>query len=1075
MRLESILRHRNPELLALLCVQALVLLGTLHTYSMKVASVVVDDKPATLGPLIDLNRLRSSEDLRSLWPVTSQREKQAIADRLVSYIDHLKPKTLPNVGALYRIQVTAVEVDQNPDLESLKKRLADARTAAQSQHRPPPEHLTLVTTAQIRAVKPALIVREHYQFRTDLELWVLLLCSGFWLLHVVWRIARFGGDQVILPSLAALTGIGFLMMITLRDPFRDTELFVPFVQGVLCGCVVMLVITQVEWQLHLRGLAFIPLIMSFGLSVLLLVFGSGPGTSDAKVNLGPFQPAEAIRLLLVIFLASYFSRNWRLLRETREGRPIAGGLPRAFAVPKLDYILPVFGGVAIALAFFFLQKDLGPALIMICVFLSMYGVARARAGLVILAFASLAAGIAIGMALGVPTTVRNRVEMVMSPWDNAVSGGDQLAASLWALSSGGAVGAGLGLSEASYVPAAHTDLVMSAVGEELGLVGFAAVFGLWGLLIYRSTRVAVNAFTIYEGFLALACLLALSFQILLITSGTVGLFPLSGVVVPFISYGRTAMVTNFIFLGILSSASSRACRNDVCRPIRQPAYLVCTLVCLVAVLVLLRAAYIQTWASDSIALKGALIREHDGVRRIQRNPRLTALIRRLGRGTIFDRGGIPLATSKPEVLFAHRLSLEKLGVDVDEVVRRGAGRYYPLGSATFHLLGDVRDHRNWGASNTAYIERDLDAFLQGISPADPAARKALIRLWRRRNSVTGATGEYDPKLEHDVSLTIDAPYMLQVTRALQQRLREYGKHRGSIVVVDVGTGDALAIVSLPVPSDDGTKSASTEELLDRARFGRYPPGSTFKLVTAIAALNQDSTSADQRYMCRRLSGGRNGAIVRGTAIKDDVGDSRPHGNLDMKHALAVSCNAFFAQLAIDRVGAQSLFDAGTVFGILMAKPNTPQRLSAMIAQAAYGQGEVLATPVQIARLAATIANGGSTPPFRWFQSKERPSGARRVLADYNAELIAEAMRMTVLEGTGTVASSSAVPIAGKTGTAEVDGQASHAWFAGFAPYRRTNGRAIAFSILIENGGYGGAATAPLAVDIVTAARDLGLL
>ena len=228
-----------------------------------------------------------------------------------------------------------------------------------------------------------------------------------------------------------------------------------------------------------------PLLASFVLSVLLVLFGSGPGTSDAKVNLFGFQPVEIIRVLLVFFLAGYFAQRWDVLRHARETRAGAGRAHPHFDIPPVEYTLPVLVSVALSLVFFFLQKDMGPALVFACLFLTLYGIARGSAfvplaGLTLLARASPAATSRRAAHGG-----RARL-MWLSPWDNLVHGGDQLAHSLWAYATGGIAGTGIGLGDPQLVPPAHTDLILSALGEQWGFLGVAAVFALYAFLVYRA-------------------------------------------------------------------------------------------------------------------------------------------------------------------------------------------------------------------------------------------------------------------------------------------------------------------------------------------------------------------------------------------------------------------------------------------------------------------------------------------------------------------------------------------------------------------------------------------------------------
>ena len=140
-------------------------------------------------------------------------------------------------------------------------------------------------------------------------------------------------------------------------------------------------------------------------------------------------------------------------------------------MPRLEYLLPVVGGVVVSLAFFFLQKDLGPALLIACLFLAMYAVARDRYLFAFIGLLVILCGFASGYFLGFPKNVAGRVSMWLSPWDNSVRGGEQVAHSLWAFATGGAFGTGLGLGDPQWMPAAHTDLILAALGEEWGFLG----------------------------------------------------------------------------------------------------------------------------------------------------------------------------------------------------------------------------------------------------------------------------------------------------------------------------------------------------------------------------------------------------------------------------------------------------------------------------------------------------------------------------------------------------------------------------------------------------------------------------
>jgi peptidoglycan glycosyltransferase len=265
--------------------------------------------------------------------------------------------------------------------------------------------------------------------------------------------------------------------------------------------------------------------------------------------------------------------------------------------------------------------------------------------------------------------------------------------------------------------------------------------------------------------------------------------------------------------------------------------------------------------------------------------------------------------------------------------------------------------------------------------------------------------------------------------------------------------------------DDGL-----DELLDRARYGLYPPGSTFKIVTAMAALRKDPALTKATYECRALPDGRIGNYVKGWGrpIRDDVADKSPHGTVDMRKGTVVSCNAYYAQLGTYKVGPEALKKTADLLGI------STGNLKDAMPQASYGQGQVVASPFQLARAAAAIAAHGQMPYGRWItdETNARIEPPVQILDATLARTLSDYMRAVVTSGTGRAAGTAPVAVAGKTGTAELERKPSHAWFIGFAPYGAPR---IAFAVLVENGQYGGSAAAPIARDIVAAAAELGLL
>ncbi|HEX6900703.1 MAG TPA: FtsW/RodA/SpoVE family cell cycle protein [Thermoanaerobaculia bacterium] len=1089
------LPSRQREGVLLLAGAVVVLLGLVLVYLGATRTVGDVEKQLAAGEVVNVNALRGSEQLIPLLDdVFESSAERAFAAEQIWKRAH--EGRLPNIGELSRIRVAAAEIAGNAQLETLKERL-EARGEGT-------ESVPLLSGAQIRRLKPRLIVRAPGQFRTQFLLWTALFFAAFAILHLVWRMRRFAGDELILPAVLVLTGLGLAMMVSFRDPLRDLLLFRTFAQGVLGGAALMLAGSLVDYERSpLRRMTFAPLLAAFGLSIVLILFGSGPGGSDAKVNLLGFQPVEVIRILVVLFLAGYLFDRWEFLRELPETRSSAGGALRRLGVPKLEYLLPPVVAIGLVLVFFFLQKDLGPALILSFAFLVLYCVARGRPWMALAGTAAIVAAFAIGHKLGIPRTVSGRLSMWLSPWDNTFRGGDHLAQGLWSLAGGALTGTGLGLGQPQRVPEVHTDLVLAGVGEELGFLGLLAVMALYVLLIVRGFRAAFRSGGVYSFFLALGLTVLIALQILLIAGGVVGVFPLSGVVSPFLSSGRTAMFTNFLILGMLLAVSARPGDPGLARRFHGAARWAGIGLGVVLAAILLKAAYVQVVRPNKFLTRGTLTLQGDGYRRFQYNPRLADIAREIPRGNILDRNGVLLATSDPAELEKRRAILERLGAVVDPPRRPEPGdRYYPFEGKTFHLLGDLNERTNWGAPNTSFAERDNRIRLQGyddfagiVGVQQPNGEKTreiqldyseLIPVLRHRYRPDHPEARKILDRDRTLRLTVDARLQLQAAAIVEKYARQAG-HGGAAVVMDVETGDLLASVSypwpkrLPVEADESLEEGEVDpQLLDRARYGIYPPGSTFKMVTAMAALRKDPDAARDTFTCQLLPDGRVGNRVRGWGrpIRDDPTDKVPHGQVNLRKGIVVSCNAYFAQLGTLDVGPQALLETAEIFGIDVAKPNTVEQLKDALPQAAYGQGQVVATPFQMTRVAATLANKGAMPEGRWVlgEANRRTAAPARVLEPDLIRFLDVAMREVVTQGTASRFLSGVTPgIAGKTGTAEVRGKASHSWFIGFAPYESKGGRRIAFGVVVEHGGYGGRLAAPAAGEIVRAAAELGII
>src|ERR1700691_4639828 len=1071
---------RRREAIWMLAGSLMLLLGFFLLYRAKTRTFAEIETSLANKQLLKLNDLTAREDLLPYLGIfTEPGERQFVARRIYD-----ASGSLPNAGAIARLRVSDAEVEAARGLKSYRGR-----------------H-TLLTGKQFRQLKPSFVVRRPAQFRRAFLIWIALFFAAFWAAHLWWSVRAFPGDNALLPSMMLLTGLGLNLMVSLRDPVRDSLLFVDFAQGVAAGCVLLAIASAFDYERLLGKLSFVPLLASFALSALLIVFGYGPGTSDAKVNLFGFQPVELIRIMLILFLAGYFAQRWDILRHARDQRPRLAFLDRLGGIPPLEYTIPIFACVALSLLFFFLQKDMGPAMVFTCLFLPLYSIARKDTLIAAAGLLFLLAGFVGDYLVRVPHTVYERVSMWASPWNNVIHGGDQLAQSLWAYATGGFWGTGAGLGDPALVPAAHTDLILAALGEEWGFLGVAAVFVVYAFILYRSARIALRARSDYEFFLAAGLGVAMALQLLLIAGGSLGVLPLSGVVTPFLSYGRSSMLANFFVFAMLLSISSRpAADPQRSAPFRAPVEAAGLALGALALMIVGKAAYVQVLHSAAIMGEGTLVVQAEGARRYQYNPRFQEIERNIPKGSIYDRNGLPLATSSWDELEKHRAQYRQLGINIDQACSRTESRHYPFEGLTFHLLGDLRTRIRWGAGNTSFVERDSATRLRGyddrptlVEVENPKTGKIergvrydlreLVPLLRHRYDLNTAAVRRVLERQRDVRMSIDARLQVRAGEILKAALRQAGQDKGSIVALDPATGDLLAAVSYPLPPIgpcDAAPAEATDDTatpyLDRARYGLYPPGSTFKVVTAMAALRSDPQLSKQTYSCIRLPDGRVGNYVRGfnRPIRDDIEDTTPHGTIDMERAVIVSCNAYFAQLGTYNVGAQQLLDTGSLMGISMTSPSTAQQLRKSLPQSSYGQGQVVASPFQMARVAAAIANGGQLPQGRWIadESNDRTQAPQAVIGPDVGATLSRFMREVVTQGTGRRAADAPVQIAGKTGTAELGNAPSHAWFIGFAPYPA--GKRVAFAVLIENGQYGGTYAAPAAAALVTAAQSLGLI
>jgi cell division protein FtsW (lipid II flippase) len=405
-------------------------------------------------------------------------------------------------------------------------------------------------------------------FHLTVYLGVLLLA------HLAQVMAGRRTDQVLLPAVGLLGGISLLLMERLPQ-----NLVVQTVGKTDLG----LADVQLVWLVLSIGLATTLAIVvrsdrwlrlykytwaAAGVALLLLTFVLGTEINGQRLTLsfGPVsgQPSELLKVILVVFLAGYLSENRSLLVEqsTRIG-PIS--------LPPVPYLAPMVAMWAIALGIVVVQRDLGAALLFFAVFLLLLYTATGRAGYVVLGLILFIVGAFVMYQL--IDHVRTRVDIWLDPFADPSGAGYQVVQSLYAFARGGLLGTGLGaglplISGRLPIPAIQTDFPLAALGEELGLVGIMAILGIYLVVIERGLRIGAAARDDFRALLASGLALVVGVQAFIIAAGNLKLIPLTGITLPFISYGGSSLLVNGIVVGLLLALSDKGVEPPP--PPRQP-------------------------------------------------------------------------------------------------------------------------------------------------------------------------------------------------------------------------------------------------------------------------------------------------------------------------------------------------------------------------------------------------------------------------------------------------------------------------------------------------------------------------
>jgi cell division protein FtsW (lipid II flippase) len=715
-------------------------------------------------------------------------------------------------------------------------------------------------------------------------------------------------DPYLLPVALLLTGWGMLTIWRLTPGFGIRQLGW-FVLGSLLLAAVLRAPRNLQW---LKRYRYVWLVGGLLLTAATLIFGTNPSGGQPRLWLGCcgvyIQPSEPLRLLLIAFVASFFAD--RLALGWASSRPQL--------LPTLAPLLVVW---SLSIALLLIQRDLGTGTLLLVLLAVMLYLASDRWQVLVIAGAfTLIGGLVVYALFDV---VHVRVQALINPWADPIGGSYQIVQSLISIASGGVFGRGPGLGSPGFVPAVHTDFIFAAVAEEWGLLGALGMVALFAVLVARGLRIALNNRDPFSALLGAGLAASFGLQAVLIIGGVVRILPLTGVTLPFVSYGGSSLATSYIGLGFLLALSGREREGKLLRrPIRH-----------------LQVGFSLAWVAIALVLGWWTIYRAPVLTARTDNARRGLASRYVQRGEILDRDDSPLAIS--------------LGERGDFI------RDYSLPEAA-HVIG--YDSLAYGLSG---LELSMDPWLRG-EEGYPA-----LEIWWQKL----LTSNPPPGL--DVRLTLDSELQRVTAQAL-------GDDPGAVVVLDPISGEVLALASAPAYDanrleDDWQDLISNEDapLLNRTTQGRYQPGTALAPFLLGWAESRHIATVDDAIMDAAapvLIDGEELLCAEPSAL-DDI--------QTLGQAMLAGCPAPFARLGLsmesvelstmlqafgfDQPAAIRLpSDEGLVW-------NEPDDADSMRLEAA-GQGELAVTPLQMAHALASFWNAGVLPSLKLVDAIHGPDG-----------------------------------------------------------------------------------------------------
>ena len=1030
-----------------------------------------------------------------------------------------------------------------------------------------PHTIKLLSTKDFNDLKKegSLIVRTPEQVSKWYWIVAIVFFIGFFLLHITVS-ARFkDSDQYLLPIIMLLTGLSLLTLLSLQDPLRDRFLARSTMWYLICGFAGIFLLLLFDLRrfttdsglyrmFAFKGTEGAKGMQWAGFAMLLLlltiILGSGPEGSGVKVNLFGFQPSEIVKFLIIIFLAGFFAANERFLSEYITMKK------------RWSFFWMALGAIIASILLFLMLGDLGPSIVVCFTFIILFSFSRGDfafmvatvvlyvlanwilkniwlstgvtvliMGLVMLVVrkqlsesAIMALVVVSGFMLidqvpllhsafpGPVQRLTDRKAIWMNKWDNDVFGGDQIANGIWAMSSGGIQGQGAGQGFAKTIPEAHTDMILPSIGEDFGWAGIISVFILFLIYLHRSILIGRQTGRPFLFYLCAGIGIGTFVQFLLIAGGSIGALPLSGVSLPFVSYGGTSLMCNMLAAGFLLSASIVRGSPVQIKYIskQQDKNLLPALVAACVGLILLGINVSRyLFNNKQWVVQPALVADRSGARMFSYNPRIAILINKLQAGSLYDRSGELLATSKPEMIALQRDSLIRAGLDprnLQSIVHKRSDRYYPFAEQMFFWVGNANTNVFNGGSNGYFAEYALDAELRGFETpvktySVTASRFTENRfLPRRITEMTVSQKDYSvlaPLLlaginskqvdafkarNRDVQLSMDAALQTAIQQSFSKD-DSLQDNRISAVVLDDSTGDVLASAMYPLPPVNDWEQlnlslAEQNKLMtwtSNADLGftyATQPGSTAKIATSLAAFNKLGMAAANKTILIKPQD-----LIRIKSAEPDEA-----GNISMERALVRSNNSYFIKLANEERLQEEMATIYIQTGMFLhgiggyyyeQNPVSAQQEEKWrdfwrkkefislksydkndirktrgrgVSGMAWGQGELIATPASIARLAASISNHGILVPHRFvLKISDSLIQTEKGVSIANDSQYAATIKSYMLEQSANKVKDLHLVVAGKTGTPEriwKGERINDGWYVFFVPKAKGQGHIV---------------------------------